>query len=387
MTSGLDGFVRAVGTALNRGVDAFGTPLSVVPGLPTTQANVPAATATGTGQATLARITANTTLQRQLAKIAANDRTVAAAVAAAATGSAQGRQQLITALANARDDVTAIGPHTRTAPGRKALIDALTGRVSNGKTTLTSANTANRNLASRVANTSYPTSRTTGSGFQMPQFQMPQIPTSGSGSGSGTSGLTSAAQPLSQLMSFAKKGGGSRASRAAVGSSRASRAAATSTAAGKADGRKKIPVSSVEFRRVQFPKGKAAFRGYILRALDLQGITDPKARANWLRGMETAAGRESTYNNLAVNRKDSNAVGHFLSDGARARSSRGGLQFIPATFAANHHPGTSRNIYDPVAQAAAFVNYARGTYGVHADGSNLAARIQQADPRRGAKGY
>ncbi|MCS3853308.1 DUF4226 domain-containing protein [Tsukamurella ocularis] len=379
--------MRSVGTALNKGVDAFGRPITAVTGIPTPQVSVPTTAGTGAGQADLARITANTTLQRQLAKIAANDRTVADAIRAAATGSAQGRQRLITALANARDDVTAIGPHTRTAPGRKALIDALTGRVSNGKTTLTSASADNRTQAARVANASYPTSRTGGSGFQMPQFQMPQIPTTGSGSGSGVSGL---ARPAQQLMSFSKKGTGtgSRVSRSTAQRSRTARAtAASARTAGKVDGRKKIPTGSVEFKRIQFPKGKAAFRGYILRALDLHGITDPTARRNWLRGMETVAGRESTYNNLAVNKWDSNAVGQVLSDGARAKSSRGGLQFIPSTFASNHHPGTSRNIYDPVAQAAAFVNYARGTYGVSADGSNLAARIQQANPGRAAKGY
>ncbi|MCS3853316.1 C40 family peptidase [Tsukamurella ocularis] len=201
--------MRSVGTALNKGVDAFGRPITAVTGIPTPQVSVPTTAGTGAGQADLARITANTTLQRQLAKIAANDRTVADAIRAAATGSAQGRQRLITALANARDDVTAIGPHTRTAPGRKALIDALTGRVSNGKTTLTSASADNRTQAARVANASYPTSRTGGSGFQMPQFQMPQIPTTGSGSGTGSgsagSGLGAVSQPVRTALSRARK--------------------------------------------------------------------------------------------------------------------------------------------------------------------------------------
>lgn len=50
-------------------------------------------------------------------------------------------------------------------------------------------------------------------------------------------------------------------------------------------------------------------------------------------------------------------------------------------------PGTSTNIHDLVAQACAFINYARGHYGVAADASNLADLIQQADPRRSPRGY
>lgn len=95
--------------------------------------------------------------------------------------------------------------------------------------------------------------------------------------------------------------------------------------------------------------------------------------------MDLVARRESNYEAAAVNRWDANAK--------RGTPSRGAWQFIAPTFAAYHEPGTSHNVDDLVAQACAFINYARARYGVAADASNLAARIQQADPRRAPKGY
>jgi len=117
----------------------------------------------------------------------------------------------------------------------------------------------------------------------------------------------------------------------------------------------------------------------IRKALDIKGIHDPAARARWERGMDLVARRESSYNAGAVNNWDSNA--------ARGTPSVGAWQFIAPTFAAYHEPGTSPNIHNLVSQACAFINYARGRYGVAADASDLADRIQQADPRRAPKGY
>ena len=80
-------------------------------------------------------------------------------------------------------------------------------------------------------------------------------------------------------------------------------------------------------------------------------------------------------------------VNDWDANAARGTPSKGAWQFIAPTFAAYHEPGTSANIHDLVAQACAFINYAQGHYGVAADGSNLADRIQQADPRRAPRGY
>lgn len=58
----------------------------------------------------------------------------------------------------------------------------------------------------------------------------------------------------------------------------------------------------------------------------------------------------------------------IVSDGAHANSSRGAWQCIPTTFAAYHMAGTSNSIYDPVASAAASMNYVMNTYHVSPTG-------------------
>ncbi|MGF2946691.1 hypothetical protein [Mycobacterium sp. Lab-001] len=132
-------------------------------------------------------------------------------------------------------------------------------------------------------------------------------------------------------------------------------------------------------QRSHHASGRASVQAAIGKALDIKGIHDPAARARWRRGMDLAARRESGYNAGAVNNWDANA--------ARGTPSRGAWQFVAPTFAAYHEPGTSGDIHDLVAQACAFINYARARYGVAADASNLADRIQQADPRRSPRGY
>jgi SLT domain-containing protein len=137
---------------------------------------------------------------------------------------------------------------------------------------------------------------------------------------------------------------------------------------------------ALRLRRLRYPRSRAlAVRVAIRKALDIKGIHDHSARARWERGMDLVARRESNYDAYAQNGWDSNA--------ASGTPSKGAWQFIAPTFAAYHEPGTSADIHDLVAQACAFINYARGRYGVAADASDLADRIPQADPRRGPRGY
>ncbi|MGB9303414.1 MAG: transglycosylase, partial [Mycobacterium sp.] len=145
-------------------------------------------------------------------------------------------------------------------------------------------------------------------------------------------------------------------------------------------------LSALRLRRLQYARsrpvtagGRAAVLTAIRKALDIKGIHDPGARARWERGMDLVARRESNYTVGAINNWDSNAAG--------GTHSRGVWQFTGPTFAAYHEPGTSPSIHDLLSQACAFINYARGRYGVAADASNLADRIQQADPRRAPRGY
>lgn len=125
----------------------------------------------------------------------------------------------------------------------------------------------------------------------------------------------------------------------------------------------------------------------IAQALDRRGIFDPAARRNWLRGYETLIARESGGRAWAVASEPATTPGPLQSDGHRLGYARGITQTLPATFAQYHQPGTSRSIYDPVANICASMNYVTRRYGVTADGSNLVALVQQADRSRPPKGY
>ncbi|QKW18516.1 hypothetical protein HUT16_05040 [Kitasatospora sp. NA04385] len=149
-----------------------------------------------------------------------------------------------------------------------------------------------------------------------------------------------------------------------------------------------IKVAEVTFDgKGKYKSGEAACREYIAQALDAMGVTDPAARAAWTKGMLTIVDRESSYNSpdWQVNRDqahDVNVKGPIQSDGAERDCSRGGWQTIPGTFAKYHVKGTSTDIYDPVANCAASMQYVMARYGVSADGHDLAAKVQQADPSR-----
>ncbi|WP_031047697.1 transglycosylase SLT domain-containing protein [Streptomyces sp. NRRL F-5650] len=65
--------------------------------------------------------------------------------------------------------------------------------------------------------------------------------------------------------------------------------------------------------------------------------------------------RESSGNPKAINDWDINAINGIPSKGL--------LQVIPPTFEAYHVAGTSKNIYDPVANIVAACNYAADKYG------------------------
>ncbi|MGL6234700.1 MAG: transglycosylase SLT domain-containing protein, partial [Segniliparus sp.] len=151
------------------------------------------------------------------------------------------------------------------------------------------------------------------------------------------------------------------------------------------------PSSKIDTSKVTYDKvnGSGSVDSYISQALDKNGITDPTARKNWTEGYKTLISRESSGNVMAVNTTDSNATSSsvIVGDGNTANCSRGLAQCIPSTFAAYHVAGTSSNIYDPVANIAASMNYSMGHYGVSKDGSDLTSKVQQADSGRGAKGY
>ena len=101
----------------------------------------------------------------------------------------------------------------------------------------------------------------------------------------------------------------------------------------------------------KYGAGVAQWRGDVLRALGMEGLPIGDAGLV-LYQMQT----ESGGNPNAINNWDSNA--------AAGDPSRGLMQTIMTTFRAFHWPGTSWDIYNPLANIAAALNYAVSTPGV-----------------------
>ncbi|HEY1668508.1 MAG TPA: hypothetical protein VGG54_22685 [Trebonia sp.] len=89
---------------------------------------------------------------------------------------------------------------------------------------------------------------------------------------------------------------------------------------------------------------------WFAKAMQLTG-----SPASWLAPLETIGYHESTDNPYAINNSDSNA--------AAGDPARGIMQEIMTTFLAWHLPGTSTNIYDPVANIASAIRYIASRYG------------------------
>lgn len=96
--------------------------------------------------------------------------------------------------------------------------------------------------------------------------------------------------------------------------------------------------------------GVARWRGLVQKALKMEGLSLQLTDAVLYQMQTESGGRVN-----AINLTDSNA--------ARGTPSKGLLQVIDPTFRAYHWPGTSGNIYDPLANIAAAINYARHNYG------------------------
>lgn len=96
--------------------------------------------------------------------------------------------------------------------------------------------------------------------------------------------------------------------------------------------------------------GNANLAGWIAQAMALTGVP-----ANWGGPLNTLIMRESGGNARAINLWDSNAqAGH---------PSQGLMQTIPSTFAAYRDPRLPNDIYNPVANIVAGINYIKSRYG------------------------
>ncbi|MFJ1734359.1 transglycosylase SLT domain-containing protein [Streptomyces sp. NPDC088254] len=115
---------------------------------------------------------------------------------------------------------------------------------------------------------------------------------------------------------------------------------------------KRVAVQQVAAKRVAAKSYSNNLDGWIRESLDIMkkhGIPGSYS------GIHRNVMRESSGNPRAINDWDINAINGIPSKGL--------LQVIPPTFAAYHVPGTSWNIYDPVANITAACNYAADKYG------------------------
>ncbi|MFD0364005.1 transglycosylase SLT domain-containing protein [Nocardia sp. GCM10030253] len=92
--------------------------------------------------------------------------------------------------------------------------------------------------------------------------------------------------------------------------------------------------------------------GWILQALDIMHANNIPGSYD---GIYRNIMRESSGNPQAINLWDSNAAAGIPSKGL--------LQVIDPTFNAYHVPGTSTDVWDPVANIVAACNYAANRYG------------------------
>jgi SLT domain-containing protein len=143
---------------------------------------------------------------------------------------------------------------------------------------------------------------------------------------------------------------------------------------------------SINVRDVEYAKytGGGNINSWIADACSAAGL---EQTAGWLEGYRTLCMRESSNRPNAINTSDVNAHGGTVADGHPLNCSRGISQCIPSTFAAHHVDGTSNSIYNPVANVAASMHYVLQRYRVSPDGSDLAEKVQQADPTRSPRGY
>jgi hypothetical protein len=307
--------------------------------------------------------------------VAGTDDGLGTALDDAAGTDRSGRADSGAVLHGAAADTAGLVGMSHTPAGEKALITALRARVSQQQRVVAAYRARDAQLAGLLRSLAY--GRRGGRGADMPVDG--GIPWGAGGLGSAT---PSVAGMLSGVSGLAGMPGRLRHPRTALrphpGHTRGG-APASSAAA--------IDLSQVSYARTGAAGGPGTARRAIAAALDARGVADLAAGRAWTDRYLTLITRESTFCPDAVNTADSNNRGPMVEDGHRLGCSRGLTQMTPGAFAANHQPGTSTNIYDPVANIAASMNRMLSVYGVRADGSDLAAKVQQTDPRRAARGY
>lgn len=391
----LEVFVRASGAVMGLARDSFS--LDVGGGAGSGSGSVPvlAGAVSGSGQAVLAFNNASTVVDGQVSVLGEQNVVGSSELASAVAAAGAGRQQMETVIAAAVGDVNRLAAATTTPAGQQSLVNALAGRLEQTWQALTDGHA---DASTRAASSAQLTAAYSGLGTPSGTGIATTTPMASStmpmSSMAALSPLQSAAMMQAETMA-ANQAAISQATQLASLQQQANTntptptpnqsPTPTGTATHPGAPPEQIPVSAVQYQRGGFASGHAAYTDYINKTLDLMGITDKTARQNWLTGLLHGSLNESSWNPSAVNSEPTAPTNTTLPDGYLSTCARGGLQTIPSTFAANHQPGTSNNIYDPVANTAASMNYLMSRYHVLRDGSNLSS-VQQFNPNDGPSG-
>ncbi|MEU9668350.1 transglycosylase SLT domain-containing protein [Streptomyces bobili] len=150
------------------------------------------------------------------------------------------------------------------------------------------------------------------------------------------------------------------AKKQAAATAAAKKKAAAAAAAKKAAAERKAKAAAAASRSANRPVVKQVvvksypnnLDGWIRESL---AIMKKKGIPGSYHGLHKNIIRESSGNPKAINDWDINAINGIPSKGL--------LQVIPPTFKAYHVPGTSWDIYDPIANITAAANYAADRYG------------------------
>ncbi|KEP38761.1 hypothetical protein [Mycobacterium kansasii] len=279
--------------------------------------------------------------------VLAGDGGTGAGLAGGGQAAAAGGGGMDGVITDTRSGVAAIAPATTTPAGKRELVTHLQGQLDRAKALLRVSERRNVELAKLIEQGSV--------GYGM----------------MGATPMGGAAAMGAAPMGMGAAGGGAVGSPLSI--------PGLDTALAGLTHHHNTPKAGLDLAFALGGPGEQRVRAAIGKALDIEGIHDPVARARWEAGMMLVAKRESGFRNDAVNRSDSNAD--------RGDPSSGSFQFTGATFRQYNQPGTSGSRSDDVAEACAFINYARARYHVAADATNLATNIQQADPTRPPKGY
>jgi hypothetical protein len=383
----MEALMRAAGNVMGLARDSFGLGMDAGAGLTSTlrPSPTPALADSGSGQAASAFNDALKAVNEHVSALTEQDLATSSDLASALHAAGTGRAQMGSVIDAALADVTSLAPSTTTPAGRQAVVSALASRLEQTRQALTNGNAdaSTRAASSAQITAAYnglannPSGGLSPTGATWPLQNMSMVSVASMAASQAALSQSAQLAGMQQLTSASLNGNGS------TNGIQATLTSAITPIGGQA---KPIPVGAVQYTRSGNPTGQAACKTYTNQALDVMGISVPTARNSWTSGLLVAMSRESNYNPLAVNGWDSNAHGSQVADGFPSGCSRGLMQTIPTTFAANHQPGTSNNIYDPVANICAAMNYVMRKYGVSRNGSNLGT-VNQFNPHDAPEGY